>query len=48
LYRCSGCGRLVDDRNPDEVRIHRSHAFDPQSTGLPRQHQTRPASPGSD
>lgn len=47
LYRCSGCGKLVDDRNSDEVELHRNHIFNPQSARLPRQQQFTSVPPAS-
>ncbi len=45
LYRCSGCGKLVDDRNAGEVKIHRDHVRIAQPARLPRQQQTGPILP---
>ncbi len=45
VYRCSGCGKLVDDRNSEEVELHRKHGFSPQSVGLPRQQQSSAVPP---
>jgi hypothetical protein len=47
LYRCSGCGKLVDDRNLEEVQLHRNHIFTAQSIRLPRQQQFTAAPPAA-
>jgi hypothetical protein len=30
FYRCSGCGKLVDHRNANDVEIHRQHVLNRQ------------------
>lgn len=45
VYRCSSCGKLVDDRNSEEVKLHRNHAFNLQSARLPRQQQSSAVPP---
>ena len=47
LYRCSGCGKLVDDRDANEVELHRNHVFRFHSARLPRQQQSSPVPPAS-
>jgi hypothetical protein len=45
LYRCSGCGKLVDDRNAVDVEVHRKHFLKRQPAGSPRQQQVVPCFP---